>query len=107
MRKEVQDLQAKGFIQPSTSPFAAPVLFIRKKDGIQRICVDYRGLNAHTRKDKYPMPRIDDLLDQLKDAKVFSAFNLRSGYFQVRVLEADQEKTAFQTPFGLFEYGGT
>jgi hypothetical protein len=95
MRKEVQDLRAKGFIQSSTSPLAAPVLFIRKKDGTQRMCVDYRGLNAHTRKDKYPMPRIDDLLDQLKDAKIFSALDLRSGYFQVRVSEADQEKTAF------------
>jgi hypothetical protein len=85
MHKEVNDLQAKGFIEPSCSPFAALVLFVRKKDGTQRMCIDYRGLNAHMRKDKYPMPRIDDLLNQLKGAKLFTALNLRSNYFQVRV----------------------
>jgi hypothetical protein len=75
----------KGYIHPSSSPWGAPVIFVEKKDGTQRMCVDYRALNEVTIKNKYPLPRIEDLFDQLKGAKVFSKIDLRSGYHQLRI----------------------
>ncbi|KAJ9507191.1 hypothetical protein QJQ45_004801 [Haematococcus lacustris] len=104
LKKQLDDLLAKGFIRPSTSPFAAPVLFVRKKDGSLRLCVDFRALNQQTLKNRYPLPRIDDLLDQLSGAQVFSKIDLRSGYHQIRVVEDDIPKTAFRTRYGHFEF---
>ncbi|KAJ9534829.1 hypothetical protein QJQ45_017277 [Haematococcus lacustris] len=104
LKKQLDDLLAKGFIRPSTSPFAAPVLFVRKKDGSLRLCVDFRALNQQTLKNRYPLPRIDDLLDQLSGAQVFSKIDLRSGYHQIRVAEDDIPKTAFRTRYGHYEF---
>jgi hypothetical protein len=96
--------QAKGFIRPSSSPWRAPVLFIEKKDGTQRMCVDYRSLNEVTIKNKCPLPRIEDLFDQMKGASIFSKIDLRSGYHQLRIWESDIPKTTFHTRYGLYEY---
>ncbi|KAJ9509188.1 hypothetical protein QJQ45_001677 [Haematococcus lacustris] len=104
LKKQLDDLLTKGFIRPSTSPFAAPVLFVRKKDGSLRLCVDFRALNQQTLKNRYPLPRIDDLLDQLSGAQVFSKIDLRSGYHQIRVAEEDIPKTAFRTRYGHYEF---
>jgi len=103
LKKQIDDLLAKGFIRPSVSPWAAPMIFV-EKDGTKRLCVDYRGLNHVTIKNKYPLPRIDALFDQLKGAKVFSKIDLQSGYHQLRIKEEDIEKTAFSTRYGHFEY---
>ena len=92
--RTVQELLAKGFIRPSTSPFGAPVLFVAKKDGTLRMCVDYRGLNNVTVHNKYPLPRIDEMLDRLQGAKVFSSLDLASGYHQLGLRESDVPKTA-------------
>ena len=81
LRDQLQELMKQKFIQPSTSPWGAPVLFVKKKDGTLRICIDYRGLNQMTVKNKYPLPYIEELLDQLQGAKVFSQLNLRQGYY--------------------------
>jgi len=104
LRKQLDELIENGFIRLSRSPYAAPVIFVRKKDGSIRLCIDYRALNKITIKNKYPIPRIDDLLDQLKDAKVFSKIDLRSGYYQVRINPEDVEKTAFRTRYGHYEF---
>ncbi|XP_060168953.1 uncharacterized protein LOC132599707, partial [Lycium barbarum] len=104
LKEQLKDLLDKGFIRPSTSPWGAPVLFVRKKDGSLRMCIDYRQLNKVTIKNKYPLPRIDDLFDQLQSAKYFSKIDLRSGYHQVRVREADIPKTAFRTRYGHYEF---
>ena len=85
LKKQVVELQQKGFIRPTISPWGAPVLFLKKKDGSLRLCIDYRELNQVTIKNKYPLPRIDDLFDQLKEAAVFSKIDLRSGYHQLRI----------------------
>jgi hypothetical protein len=104
LKKQIAKLQAKGFIRPSSSPWGAPVLFVEKKDGTQRICVDYRSLNEVTIKNKYPLPRIEDLFDQMKGANVFSKIDLRSGYHQLKIRESDIPKTVFRTQYGLYEY---
>jgi hypothetical protein len=94
----------KGFIRASSSPWGAPVIFVGKKDGTQRMCVDYRSLNDVTIKNKYPPPRIEDLFDQMRGAKVFSKIDLRSGYHQLKIRPSDIPKTAFTTRYGLYEY---
>jgi len=100
----VADLLAKGLIQPSTSPFGAPILFVKKKSGELRMCVDYRALNHLTVKNRYPLPRIDDLFDKLQGAVVFTSLDLTSGYHQIKINAEDVPKTAFRTPFGHFEF---
>ncbi|KAA3480175.1 Transposon Ty3-G Gag-Pol polyprotein [Gossypium australe] len=97
LKVQVQELIDKGVTRPSYSPWGAPVLFVKKKDGLMRLCIDYRQLNKVTVKNKYPLPRIDDLFDQLKGATMFSKIDLRSGYYQLRVKEQDVPKTAFWT----------
>jgi hypothetical protein len=99
--KELLDL---GLIRPSVSPWGAPVIFIRKKDGSWRLCIDYRQLNKATIKNQYPLPRIDDLFDQMKGATVFSKIDLRSGYHQLRIKEDDVPNTTFKTRFGHYEF---
>nr|ABA97778.2 retrotransposon protein, putative, Ty3-gypsy subclass [Oryza sativa Japonica Group] len=103
VKKQVDEQLQKGYIRPSTSPWGAPVIFVEKKDKTKRMCVDYRAHNEVTIKNKYPLPRIDDLFDQLKGATVFSKIDLRSGYHQLRIREEDIPKTAFITRYGLFE----
>lgn len=104
LRKQLNELIANGYIRPSGCPYGAPMLFVKKKDGSLRLCVDYRALNKITIKNKYPLPRIDKLLDQLHGAKVFSKINLRSGYHQIRIHEEDIQKTAFRTRYGHYEF---
>jgi hypothetical protein len=104
LKKQIDELSEKGYIRPSTSPWAAPVLFVEKKDGTRRICIDYRALNEVTIKNKYPLPRIEDLLDQLRGASVFSKIELRSGYHQLRIRSSDISKTTFITKYGLYEF---
>ncbi|GKB97344.1 putative reverse transcriptase domain-containing protein [Tanacetum coccineum] len=101
---QLKELQDKGFIRPSSSPWGAPVLFVKKKDGSFRMCIDYRELNKLTVKNSYPLPRIDDLFDQLQGSQFFSKIDLRSGYHQLRVHEDDIPKTAFRTRYGHFEF---
>ena len=98
------DMEKKKVIRPSNSPWASPVVLVRKRDGSHRFCVDYCKLNAVTRKDAYPIPRIDDTLDTLSGACWFSTLDMVSGYWQVEVGEKDREKTAFCTPYGLYEF---
>jgi DNA replication protein DnaC len=104
LKKQIKELLEKGFIRPSSSPWGAPVIFVKKKDGTQRMCVDYRSLNDATIKNKYPLPRIDDLFDQMRGAKVFSKIDLRYGYHQMRIKLSNIPKTAFTTRYGLYEY---
>ncbi|XP_048448087.1 uncharacterized protein LOC103926898 [Pyrus x bretschneideri] len=104
LKVQLQELVDKGFIQPSTSPWGAPVLFVRKKDGTLRLCIDYRQLNRVTIKNRYPLPRIDDLFDQLRGACVFSKIDLRSGYYQLKINRNDVPKTAFRTRYGHYEF---
>jgi hypothetical protein len=85
LKKQIAELQDKGFIRPSSSPWGAPVLFVENKDGTQWMCIDYRSLNQVTIKNKYPLPRIEDLFDQMKGASIFSKINLRSGYHQLKI----------------------
>ena len=100
---QLQDLLDKGMIRPSTSPWGAPVLFVKKKDGSFRLCIDYMELNKITIKNKYPLPRIDDLFDQLKDVVYFSKIELRTGYHQLKIKPEDIPKTAFRTRYGHYE----
>ena len=97
LKSQLQELLDKGFIRPSVSPWGAPILFVKKKDGTLRTCIDYRQINKVTVKNKYPLPRIEDLFDQLKGAGVFSKIDLRSGYYQLRVKDVDVPKTTFKT----------
>src|SRR5262249_34899281 len=104
LRVQLQELLDKGYIRPSFSLWGAPVLFVKKKDGTLRLCIDYRELNKVTVKNKYPLPRINDLFDQLKEAVVFSKIDLRSGYYQLRIRNSDVLKTAFRTRYGHYEF---
>jgi hypothetical protein len=104
LKLQITDLQQKGYIRPNSSPWGAPVLFVSKKDGSMRMCIDYRSLNEVTIKNKYPLPRIDDLFDQLQGAKYFSKIDLRSGYHQLRIKETDIQKTAIDTRYGQYEF---
>ncbi|GJU15675.1 putative reverse transcriptase domain-containing protein, partial [Tanacetum coccineum] len=104
LSEQLKELSDKGFIRPSSSPWGAPVLFVKKKDGSFRMCIDYRELNKLTVKNRYPLPRIDDLFDQLQGSSVYSKINLRSGYHQLRVREEDIPKTAFRTRYGHYEF---
>ena len=104
LRVQLQELLDKGFIRPSTSSWGAPVLFAKKKDKTLRLCIDYRQLNRVTIKNRYPLPRIDDLFDQLRGARVYSKIDLRTGYHQLRVRDTDIPKTAFRTRYWHFEF---
>jgi len=104
LQTQLADLIAKGFVRPSSSNFGASILFVKKKDGTKRMCIDYRSLNEDTIRDEYPLPLIDILFDKIRGANVFSKLDLRAGYQQVRIAEPDTYKTAFRTPMGSFEY---
>jgi hypothetical protein len=104
LKNQLQELLDKGYIRPSSSPWGCPALFVKKKDGSLRLCVDYKPLNAVTIKNKYPLPRIDVLFNQLAGAKVFSKIDLHSGYHQIKIRPCDIPKTAFFTHYGLYEF---
>ncbi|RHN78856.1 putative nucleotidyltransferase, Ribonuclease H [Medicago truncatula] len=104
LKKQLEDLLEKKFVRPSVSPWGAPVLLVKKKDDSMRLCIDYRQLNKVTVKNRYPLPRIDDLMDQLVGARVFSKIDLRSSYHQIKVKDEDMQKTAFKTRYGHYEY---
>ncbi|GKC96205.1 putative reverse transcriptase domain-containing protein, partial [Tanacetum coccineum] len=101
---QLQELSDRGFIRPSSSPWGASVLFVQKKDGSFRMCIDYRELKKLTVKNRYPLLRIDDLFDQLQGSRVYSKIDLRSGYHQLRVREEDILKTAFRTRYDYYEF---
>ncbi|MCO5548548.1 hypothetical protein L7F22_002008 [Adiantum nelumboides] len=102
--RQVNELVEKGMVRPSSSPFCSPVLLVHKKDGTYRMCVDYRALNKITIKNRFPVPRIEDLFDKLQGSTYFSRIDLKSGYHQIRIVNEDILKTAFRTTFGLYEY---
>ncbi|GJV12211.1 putative reverse transcriptase domain-containing protein, partial [Tanacetum coccineum] len=102
--EQLQELFDKGFIRPRSSPWGAPVLFVKKKDGSFMMCIDYQELNKLTVKNRYPLPRIDDLFDQLQGSSIYLKIDLRSGYQQLRVREQDFPKTAFRTRYGHYEF---
>lgn len=104
LKKQLDKLLRNGFIKPSLSPYGAPVLFVRKKTGELRMCIDYRALNKITIKNSYGLPRIQELLDQIRGAKYFTTLDLNSGYHQLRVVDEDTHKTAFRTRYGLYEF---
>jgi hypothetical protein len=104
LQLQLEELLKKGYIHPSVSLWGAPVLFVKKKDGTLRLCIDFQQLNKVTVKNKYPLPRIDDLFDQLKDGKIFSKIDIRSGYHQVRIKDEDIGKTTFRTRYGHYEF---
>jgi hypothetical protein len=104
LKNQLQELLDKGYMRPSSSPWGSPALFVKKKDGSLRMCVDYRPLNVMTIKNKYSLPHIDVLFDQLAGAKVFSKIDLRSGYHQIKIRASDVPKTAFSTRYGLYEF---
>ncbi|GBG59803.1 hypothetical protein CBR_g54905 [Chara braunii] len=105
LRRQLKELVEKGWIRPSVSPYGSPVLFVpKKKEGTLRMCIDYRGLDAITVKNREPLPRIDDLLDRVQECRYFSKIDLKSGYHQIAIRPEDQHKTAFQTRYGLYEF---
>jgi hypothetical protein len=104
LKVQLNELLDKGYIRLSSSPWGCPALFVKKKDQPLRLCVDYRPLNAVTVKNKYPLPRIDILFDQLAGARVFSMVDLYSGYHQIKIHSEGVPKTAFSTRYGLYEY---
>ena len=103
-KAQMEELMSKGFFRPSTSPWGALILFVKKKDGSLRLCIDYRELNKVTIRNQYPLPRIDDLFDQLQGARVFSKIDLRSGYHQLKIRSEDVPKTAFKIRYGHYEF---
>ena len=103
-RKEIEDMLAKGAIEPATTDWASPIVFVPKPDGSLRFCVDYRRLNALTIRDSYPIPRMDECIDALGEAVVFSTLDCNSGYWQIPVAEEDKDKTAFISHFGLYRW---
>jgi hypothetical protein len=104
LKKQLKKLLEQGFVRLSASPWCSPILFVEKKDGTKRMCIDYRTLNSMTIKNKYPLPRIENLLNRLKKAKFLSKIDLRSGYHQMKIREQDILKTAFTTRYGLYEF---
>ena len=102
--KAIEAMEKQGLIEPSTSPWASPIVIVWKKDGSLRFCVDYRRVNEVTKKDSYPLPRIDDTLQSLSGSEWFSTLDLRSGYWQVKIAPKDKEKTAFSTESGLRQF---
>jgi hypothetical protein len=104
LKEHIKELLEKGFIHPISSPWGAPVIFVLKKDGTQRLCVDYCALNEITIKNKYPLARIDDLFDQLHDVCVFPKVDLQSRYHQLKIRECDILKTTFVLRYGMYEY---
>ncbi|GBG74194.1 hypothetical protein CBR_g17906 [Chara braunii] len=104
LRQQLKELVQKGWIRPSVSPYGSPVLLVPKKGGTLRMCIDYRGLNAITVKNREPLPRIDDLLDRVQGCRYFSKIDMKSGYHQIAIRPEDQHKTAFQTRYGLYEF---
>jgi hypothetical protein len=104
LQMQLEELLKKGYICPSVSPWGAPVLLVKKKYGTLILCIDFKQVNKVIVKNKYPLPRIDDLFDQLKDVKIFSNIDLRSGYHQVRIKEEDISKTAFRKRYGHYEF---
>ena len=104
LENQLKDLLSKGYIRPSKSPLGAPVLFVKKKDGSLILCVDYRGLNKLTIKNKFPLPLVDDIFDHLYGSKIFSKIDLKSGYHQIRIKESDIEKTGFRSHLDHYEY---
>jgi hypothetical protein len=101
LKKQLTELQEAGYIRPSSSPWGAPVLFVQKKEGSQGMCMDYRTLNGVTMKNKYPLPRVEDLFDQRRGARIFSKIDLRSGYYQMKIRPSDTPKTDSSTRCGL------
>jgi hypothetical protein len=104
LNRQLKDVVDAGLIRPNYCAFGSPILFVRKADGSLRLCIDYRGLNEVTRKDAYPLPRVDDTLDELKYANFYTHLDLASGFWQVRVRDKDIHKPAFETPDGLMEW---
>ena len=104
VKQELREMLAEGVIEPSQSDWASPIVLVRKKDGSIRLCVDYRKLNAQSRTDAYPMPRIEDILDRVGKAKFITTLDLTRGYWQVPVADEDRHKTAFTSPFGLYQF---
>ena len=104
LKLQLQELIDKNYIRPSVSPWGAPVLFVKKKDGTLCLCIDYRQLNKMKIKNTYPLPRIDDLFDQIRGATLFSKIDLRSGYHQVRIKDEDTFKIAFRTRYMHYEF---
>jgi hypothetical protein len=104
LQLQLEELFKNGYIRPSVSPWGASVLFVKKKDGSLRLCINFRQLNKVTIKNKYTLPRINDLFDQLKDAKIFSKIDLGSRYHRVRIKDEDINKTAFRTRYGHYEF---
>ena len=104
LKVQMEELVSKGFVRPSTSPWGASVLFVKKKDGSLRLCIDYKELNKVTIQNQYMLPRIDDLFHQLQGTRVFSKIDLRSGYHQLKIRSEDVPKTAFKTRYGHYEF---
>ena len=104
VKKELQEMLSSGIIEPSTSEWSAPIVLVKKKDGSMRLCVDHRRLNQISRSDAYPMPRVDDLIDRVGKSTYISTLDLTRGYWQVPVAKIDRPKTAFATPFGLYQF---
>lgn len=104
LREYIHAALEKGWIRPSTSPTGAPILFVPKKDGSLRLCVDYRGLNEVTVRDRYPLPLVNEILDRLSGAKIYTKLDLRDAYHRIRIRKGDEWKTAFRTRYGQFEY---